>query len=481
MPKVLELVNGSENETGLGYTVVCNRSQSDLETSVQERHLRETSFLDSTPWNEVPRERAGIEALKLRLNELLIDVTRRSFQAVSAEISGRLVQATSDLEQMGRSRVTSTDQRMYLLEVASSFQSLATKAIDAYYGRDACFQMHNGLRLATKVMAAHEVFSGLMFTHGAHRNFDENGSLEREDEASEDGSKEGTKTPARSENLTDVNEHTSILEFPELKQLVDKQTGWPKKEQEAVMTWITRMYQDWKGFEIGTTNPSLLPALFNEQTRSWLFYTVQHVLNVIADIHRFVHLLLTVVCQDEGVTRRIWKTLTPDLCRTYSRGLEHAEFLVEVERNGNPMTLNHYFAENLKKRRLARLEHRLRKLKTWVTNDGENDTLLRLRDTLDAYVTNDDHTIEDLHDTLKSYHKVARKRFVDAVCKQAIDHHLICAKHGTLWHFSPHLVGSFTEQELGYIAGEDSQSVSKRKKLVAEIESLNAGRVVLNN
>ena len=35
-------------------------------------------------------------------------------------------------------------------------------------------------------------------------------------------------------------------------------------------------------------------------------------------------------------------------------------------------------------------------------------------------MSNDDHTIQDLHDTLKSYYKVARKRFVDAVCLQAV-------------------------------------------------------------
>lgn len=35
------------------------------------------------------------------------------------------------------------------------------------------------------------------------------------------------------------------------------------------------------------------------------------------------------------------------------------------------------------------------------------------------------HTVEDLHDILHSYYKVARKRFVDVVCMQAADYFLV--------------------------------------------------------
>ena len=48
-----------------------------------------------------------------------------------------------------------------------------------------------------------------------------------------------------------------------------------------------------------------------------------------------------------------------------------------------------------------------------------------LKDILGVVMSNDDHTIQDLHDTLKPYYKVARKRFVDAVCLQVVDHFLV--------------------------------------------------------
>jgi len=55
-----------------------------------------------------------------------------------------------------------------------------------------------------------------------------------------------------------------------------------------------------------------------------------------------------------------------------------------------------------------------------------------LKDILGVVMSNDDYTIQDLHDTLKPYYKVARKRFVDAVCLQAVDHFLVSGEASLL-------------------------------------------------
>lgn len=39
-----------------------------------------------------------------------------------------------------------------------------------------------------------------------------------------------------------------------------------------------------------------------------------------------------------------------------------------------------------------------------------------------------DHTVQDIHGILESYYKVARKRFVDNVCMQAVDYYLVIEK-----------------------------------------------------
>lgn len=480
--QILDLVLERDDQLGLGYTIVCNRSQNDLGISIHARHAREAAFLESPPWNEAPKRRTGINALRSRLNDLLVDLTRRSFDAVSEEIEDRLTQANRKLGRLGQSRSASDQQRIYLLQIASSFQSLAAKAVDAYYGRDECFQKYASLRLATTVMGANEDFAKDMQRHGAGRDF-------ADDPVSEAGhdAEDIVHTPdaddIETSNFTARSspkpEDLIFSQFPDLQIVLGKKEKPPAKDTESVMEWIGHLYRRSRGFEIGTINPSLLPSLFFEQTRSWHFYSIQHVRNIVFHVHGFIRELLGFLCEEHGVANRIWAKLGMELRNTYTKALEHATFLVEVERTGNLITLNHYFADIVQKRRLARVEKRLKDLRTWTTNDDQKDTLLRLEDTLSALASNDDHTIEDLHDSLKSYHKVARKRFVDAICKQVIDYHVICSKNGPLWVFSPHLIGKLSEQELEHIAGDDPEIVTRRKDLVAEIEGLKNGRLAL--
>jgi hypothetical protein len=40
-------------------------------------------------------------------------------------------------------------------------------------------------------------------------------------------------------------------------------------------------------------------------------------------------------------------------------------------------------------------------------------------------MSNTKHVVQDIHDILFSYYKVARKRFVDNMCMHAVDHFLI--------------------------------------------------------
>jgi hypothetical protein len=129
--------------------------------------------------------------------------------------------------------------------------------------------------------------------------------------------------------------------------------------------------------------------------------------------------------------------------------MDHVAFLVNVESHGYPMTLNHYFVDNLKKQRLSRIEKRLGSLRSWQANDDSKQPLIRLADTVQTYVNNEQHSIEDLHDTLKSYHKVARNRFVDAVCN------------------------------LQHLASEDDDTLIRRKNLQIELESLLEGQKII--
>lgn len=155
----------------LGYTIVCNRSQSDLNITFDERNTKEVAFFALAPWSSIPKERVGIAALKHRLNNLLVDVTRRSVQGVAMDIRRRIGKLEQQLEIIGPVRQTAHEEQNHLINIASKFRDIATKAIDAYYSRDECFEKDDIFRLATLVMEMNEEFSETVHKKGFTRAF----------------------------------------------------------------------------------------------------------------------------------------------------------------------------------------------------------------------------------------------------------------------------------------------------------------------
>lgn len=97
------------------------------------------------------------------------------------------------------------------------------------------------------------------------------------------------------------------------------------------------------------------------------------------------------------------------------------------------------------------------------------------------HMSNVEHTVQDIHDILKSYYRVARKRFVDNICMQAADYHLVTGPEAPMRIFSPSWVNGLSNQKLDEIAGEDPAKKRRRRQLGKEIEDLEAGRQVLLN
>lgn len=93
--------------------------------------------------------------------------------------------------------------------------------------------------------------------------------------------------------------------------------------------------------------------------------------------------------------------------------------------------------------------------------------------------SNVEHTIGDLHDILQAYYKVARKRFVDVMCMQAADFHLVTGPNAPVKVFSPSFVSELNAVQLERIAGEDAATKRKRALLSREIENLERGTKIL--
>lgn len=121
-------------------------------------------------------------------------------------------------------------------------------------------------------------------------------------------------------------------------------------------------------------------------------------------------------------------------------------------------------------------------LKEKIVNDSQSGGgLVRIDDVVKARsMSNTQHVVQEVHDILKSYYRVARKRFADNLCMQAADYHLVTGPKSPLRLFSPQFVTRLTEDQLMEIAGEDAAVRRKRAALMKKIADLEAGKKVLS-
>jgi hypothetical protein len=134
--------------------------------------------------------------------------------------------------------------------------------------------------------------------------------------------------------------------------------------------------------------------------------------------------------------------------------------LLADEREGILQTINHYFADTLRNIRQERMIHRFRKMgveedSTYVLN---MDQLLKR-----AHLSNDDQAVNDIHDTLKAYYKVALKRFMDNVVNSVVERHLL-GVDGPVRFLGPEFVSSLSDEDLAAISQEDEGSMYDRRE-----------------
>lgn len=224
-----------------------------------------------------------------------------------------------------------------------------------------------------------------------------------------------------------------------------------------------------------------------------------HVSNAILLVHDAIVKLLEETITDETVRTAFWDdVLFEKLCSVYGRAMDHARFLLDIELGARPYTYNHYFSSNLGKRKLERYEKSFESKSENLARiipqqGGQQPRYISVQGiTLDQFrqmamdKSNAEQVHEDIHDILLSYYKVSRKRFVDAICQQVIDHFLLGGGRSgnpedksPVKLFDPDLVMALEDDDLENIAGEDAETRRQREALATEIKKLEEAVKVL--
>ncbi|KKZ63827.1 hypothetical protein EMCG_01932 [[Emmonsia] crescens] len=444
--KVIDLLEGKESGWKMGWSLVRNPGQQDLDDGKQDRDKSEERFFRSKfPWNTLDADKVGVNSLRARLQEILTTHIRREFPHVKSEISKTFALKKEALESLGPERDSADSQRKYLLDIITEFQQIASLALVSDYGGNHIFDREPSTKLATILVNRNDMFSENMERWGNEYIFASVDGEEVEEgyeekDTNEDGGKdvsEEEKEGLRTRSMKDPTGLDDILFQP---------TTVKRDFQTHILTWLGEIFRGCRGFEIGAFNPGFLSTIIKKQSANWECLSLDCVSDMICAVHTFILKVLKSICTDERVREHLLSILMNPLLDIYQRSLSKVKFLLHVERDGTPKTLNHYFNDNLKN---AAMKKR-------AISDHKYGTVIRLKDIVHHNpMSSVERTIQDLHDILKSYYKVARKRFVDNVCMQAAVYHLVMGPQTPLKQFSPAFVQGLSPEQLKEIAGED--------------------------
>ncbi|POR31830.1 Interferon-induced GTP-binding protein Mx1 [Tolypocladium paradoxum] len=471
---VIDVVVGNKSYLKLGCYVVKNRSADDSSSTLAERAAAEKAFFMAPPWTAVG-DRCGISALEERLRHILMKISKQEFPHVKAEIEQRLRKCKASLESMGPTRADHSSQRQYLGRLATSFQTTTQAALNGHYAGEKLFRLDPDLKLITRMIKLHKVFANVFRERAHTEQFDaspgEDSSSKDDDAASED------ETPAAG---TAVPLKVPLAKYPELHDIiVDKAYQCPRPGSKPIMHRITEVFDSSRGPDLGTFGGTVLSTVFEEQSEKWEPLTLSHVSSAIALVHDFIFRLICHLCPEKQVRDQLWDNLLVDQLRgLYRNAMNHAHFLLSIERGGRPSTFNHYFNDILQKKRGERLAVSLAEKAIDLRDynfkaSGRYVSVENLRSSA-VNKDNEQQVCEDILDIFESYYKVAQRRFVDIVYQQVISHFLLDGAESPVKAFGPDMIMRLSDEQLDLIAGEDEESKHQRMTLQRESASLEA-------
>ncbi|KAI9835372.1 MAG: hypothetical protein M1838_005315 [Thelocarpon superellum] len=438
--------NGDTTKLRLGWFLLKNPTPIELSEGIttSEREHEEDAFFRSAPWKDqgLSPSRVGIKALRVYLQTLLDRHIEKELPKVREEIRALISSTEQELIDLGRERHTMEDLRAYLVELSMRFYNLVTAALSGTYDEidTEFFAAANGKnrRLRALVHKSNGKFSNYMRDRSQKRKI-----VAGKGAASAD------------------------------------QLELTKKEFD---TWIKKMYLNSRGKELpGTYNHLLLSELFHEQSSRWESIASDHLYAVFDIISEVVKAALEHAAKDNDVQEELWVILDIRLRQNLAKAETELQELCCDERQ-QPITYNHYFTDNVQKTRPSAITREDVAIAIDLATSEESNQKMRVTkvnaDKLlnaiqpQVIVNMDEQACLEATTALAAYYKVAMKTFVDNVCKQVIERHLLRDLTSV---FSPPSVATLSDADLQRIAAEPDGNTQRRETLKSLLENLHRG------
>ncbi|KAH0225124.1 hypothetical protein KCV06_g10184, partial [Aureobasidium melanogenum] len=428
--------NQDTTKLKLGYFLLKNPSPSELESQVDalSRESREHSFFQTSPWREqnLDKDRTGISALRQFLQNLLDRHIEHELPRVREEIETLAVSVEQKLNHLGGKDRVDRDEAFLV---------------------SSCYELN------------------MEFSHTMREDGQKRKIVGQEHEAP---SHRSVALPANfsSESLSDAASGVNVMDSSDETQL--------RVSREEMIEWVEETYRRNRGKELpGNTNHVLLSELFHVQSSRWSKLAEAHIKNIHQVVDEFIQAALEHVVREEGVRWEISQLILESLDRNARAGRSELDRLLEDEKQ-QPITYNHYYTDNIQKSRQDFLRNSIEKAMREATDHEWNGKLHISNNSVDGQkllaalqrrinVDMDLQACEEALAGLNAYYKVALKMFVDNVCKQVIERHLI---RNLPKAFPPESIIMLGDGDLRRIAAEPFGNAEKRQELRLLLENL---------
>ena len=167
----LAMNKDERHQLKLGWHVLKNRGDSARERNytTEQRNFAEKEFFSTSKWNALPSNQLGVQNLRSRLSNLLVELSARDLPKIRVEIQNLLTQAQKHLKVLGTPRHTPELQRIFLTPLQQEFYTLCDHSTSGHFvGK---FFKSTAIdwkdrRLRSKIMNQNDIFNRNMLLEG---------------------------------------------------------------------------------------------------------------------------------------------------------------------------------------------------------------------------------------------------------------------------------------------------------------------------
>lgn len=267
------------------------------------------------------------------------------------------------------------------------------------------------------------------------------------------------------------------------------------------LTDTPQAYLRTRGCELpGGSNYVLLAELYSEQISPWNGIVSAHLSGLIEGVSSWLQNAVAILVSEPNVRRTVQNICSRWVAEARVCAFEELSKLEDDEKR-QPSTENHYYTDNVQKSRAdsfkeavqagvrdAADEGHFRQITTGYAEDRTKAAgALFTKIQSHLHVNMDDQAATEALISLEAYYKVrtrtyhqtslpqlttvqvAMKTFVDNVCRQVIERHLIAPLPNV---FSASTVARFTDEELLRIGAESKEQTQRRDELATRAQVL---------